>query len=869
MTSSLFVRASGRFVSALSVNRLRFVGLLAFCLGASGVVEAKVNLGEGPDRRLLLVGELLGMESPQRFEETAGGGVAVTYETGRTVFDAAGEKVVELGAEEAYAAATDVWVDLSVKGEVSARRGTTGELLNRYAFPENDARAYEVFFTDEGQVCHAVIGGGKVVSFDPVTGEVLWVKESDYSWAPVGSGPLVARYTILFSVPEAPVPSWPVEETLYDSRTGERLFAEDGNVGDGLNPVEDGVPNAWLYRGPFASRQAIYVTDQIRALDAEGELSASLSLDGGRVMRPLLAPSSGGGTMAALVGFFDGEGVTGFRLGVWNMDTEDVVWIDWNGSWGDVSTLQGLAVADSGEFLMLSLLDSGILMVDTETGEGESFFESGERISESLAILQEDGLLLALDDEGSLRVVEVDTGEEVFARTVSNRGDEEARPGLKHWRLSEDGAVLFLGTDERVWRLDLGTLEAEALAPAESARVTAVLPANGEGLATVLFADGTARDLDVVTGEAVGARQTVAPAHDGVLTNDFDEQLAVLDDGRIVDLDTGELRFDFQSLLDRDDLEEGQRSIVARLAASDSLGAKIMESGRRVAFFDGECAAVFSLIADLVIDARARSWLELVEGESFLVALESVPETEDEWDRRLAVYDLWTYEELYRLAIPQGVKVSPDGRHFAWVEESVESVGEGTDEYEWLFRLRQFEMQPMGFREIEAREWAQVFPAGEGPQYGTPKLLRYEGPEGVALALVGRERILEFSSGDYAEWERPDYRDGRGTQVVQRTEAGRLLLRDELNRVGLYGYFVPVERSVDLTLSKDGKVEPELSGYSVDRIDVWRSSDLVNWELWDGRPVVVDVESPIFFRVIEWIAEWDVFWGKKGRFALR
>lgn len=847
MNTSTSVLACRHPASVPLVTLTRYCKLLAgslLCLLIGTVAFAKVNLGKGPDRRLLQVGDLLGTENPISFEETTSGGLILEFETKRVVYSAEGDHPVEVYPEQAYAAATDLLVDFSVKGQVSVRRGLTGELLAEHLFPENDARVLNAFFTDEGRICHAKVSYKKLVSFDPLTGEVMRVEESFSNWQPVGRGPIMESHTFMASLPEWPTPpSWPVRVRLYDSRTGERLFEEDG--------LETG----WLYRGPLSGQQAYYLTDRIRVIDTLDASYQSLSLDGGYVYSRMLAPSQGGDQVAALVWYLGDENEVNYRLGVWDMLSEQVVWIRWDDTWGDTEDLLDLSVTTSGDFLVLSMRDSGILRVNTATADAEPFFEWDTGSWNSVAVLEEDSLLLTVDMSGKLRFFEWDTGSEVFASTIMKRIPSLGQTDLKEWKLSAAGEVMFLGTDSRVRRLDLMSKELFVVAPKNSLKVSAVWPGNEQGLALVLFADGSVQYFDTETGEVAGSRRQVISEPFSVLENDVDERFLVLNDGRIFDMNTEVLIFDLSVEGERSDLSGWERQSIMRLSGSESLRAKLLKSGNLVAFFDGEWAAIFDLATHTLLDARERAWQELVESDSFFVAWEEVSQGDGFRSRRLAVYDAETFAESYRVAVPNGVKVSVDGRHFAWVEEgSVKSHVEA-DAYDKQFVLRQFALEEMGFSEIPSVVWTKSFLPGEFPSHGTPSLLRYEGPDEQALVLVGLERILELPSGLLTEWDRPPYRNGRGTEFLQQTENGRILLLDELGRLGLYGYFVPRVRSVDLRIVADGRVEPELSGLSPDRIDVWRSSDLLDWQRWSGLSVELIEGRPVFFRLIEWVPE--------------
>ncbi|MDQ8198756.1 hypothetical protein QEH56_11380 [Pelagicoccus enzymogenes] len=799
----------------------------------------------------------------------------VEYREQDKYFDSSGVFLFEMKLEEdvIYSPVVDQLIDFQEPGYVSVRDRDSDAELSRYPFAPNETTFSSAFPVADGKLCVASFYPAGKFCFDPLTGEVQWSDESlGWDYAAVGKGAVVVRFTHLVYLFEGVENYYgPVREELRDSLTGEPILPE-------------GARSGFLVPEVSTEGQAVFVNDDSNAavwlVDTATANYSQLSLAGRNVLRRLACQSFSGNAIAAL-GYRESGGTrSDFQIVVWKAGEEEGESVDWNEQWGDPEGVASLSVSDDGASIVFGMANGSVYLLETETGSSDMLVEGydigpvpvipgygtaptyGVEVPRQRVLPDGERVLLGGAD-GGLRVLDMDTREDLYqlGRSVE-------------FEFLSNETVLFVAPDWTLQVLDLSRLEISWFGTESTPRISGTWPVDDEGLSTVFFGDGSWQAFHAGTGEFVGERTSVLPVGTHVLAGDSKRGIVWASDSRVYNLDTGEVIFDLDDFLEGGSFYRGTKEMVRRLLADPYLQVQWLNSGTQIALFVSATDTRFGynpaedrsfgsgkvVILDLdkrrLVAEREYNWSDLVESDDFIVSMERIQDGDVGADYRVGVYDSdRNLAELYRIAVPLGssVRIAPDGRHFAVLSSGSERLEEES-QYEVEVRLREFALEKNGFREIEPTVWKDRFRSGEF-ELGTPQLLDYQGPGAPVLALALRDQLLELRDGKLMQWEEEPNNTWLGTTFIDQTANGDLLLIDPFGRLGVYATFVPKPAEVEVMVDEDGFAVPDLPGSDLDRFDVWFSSNLKEWRLWDWSPIKVTTEQPVFYRSFEWVKE--------------
>lgn len=803
------------------------------------------------ERRLMPVSDSVGAEQVEALELASEGLVRVAYRDWYEYLDVEGRFLLKRVKGEAYVYSPnqDRVVDFVHPETVVVRDRVSDATVYQYPLVRGGGSFLGGFVSGGGELCQVAYYPEGWTVFDISDGKVLWTEESvGWSYKPLGEGNVVVRFTHLVHIPEAEFKYYgPVSESLRHARTGEIVLPTEAEGG-------------WLLPKVSASGQAVYVSDDIWLVDTETAQFKSISLEGKRVRNRVAAQSLSGEAVAALV-FSEVDGAWGdFEWVSWNVDEGSERRVVWDDSWGEPNEALSLSVSDDGKSVVWCSIDRDCWYLDLDTGESRLLQDGVEAAAANVrriaeipfhAFVEEGTRLVLVDSIGGLRIVDTGTSETLFQA-------DGVRQELFDFVSGERG--IFVAEDWTLRAIDFGSLEVGEFVEGSVPRIEEVWPIDDDGRATVFFADGSRQDFDTEFGQLVGERVSVMPSHVGLLDSDSESRLLVGDDARVYDADTGEILFDLPAALESGAWRPEYRMAIRETLDDATFGAKLIRNGSQLLLssrgfgdpIEQGLVAALELETGSLSAFKRYNWAEVWENEDFLVAVERVPQAADRSALRLSVFDFEdNLAEVYGVALYGKYQVSPDGRFFATVSSDFESV-EGDSLYEAEVRLREFEIRKNGFRELDATVWTKVYEGTEA-DLGVPHLLEYFGPEGSAIVVTRGGKVVDLRGGEVSEWREGDNVSWYGSRILDRTIDGSLLILDNFGRLGIYAHLVPTWGSIDVKVDRDGYAVPILSTIERDRSDVCWSHDLKNWEVWDGVPIRVVPDAPVFFRAIEWV----------------
>ncbi len=822
----------------------------------------------GPDRKFLPVFELVGEENPESISQLAGGAIQVDYRNRNEFLDGDGSFLFKKDRDSkiVYSPIADQVIDFNTPGIVEVRDRESGAELARYPFAPNESELWDAFSVADGRVCTASFSSVGTVGFDPLTGEILWSDEKKtWSYASVGEGSVVVRYTHMVWIPEDEYKFFgPVSETLHHALTGDSVLPED-------------TMNGFLVPEVSLSGQAVYVGKDVWLVDTENAEYEKLDLGGRQVKERLACQSISGDAVAALT-FEENDGVReNFQFSVWKKGESASESIDWNDEWGDIEGVASLSISDDASSLVFALANGSVHLLNTSSRVSSVLVEGraidpgpwvGTEPSIALVprILPGGKNVLVSGLGYTTSILDLDTAEIVYPESVDHR------TSIHGFMIVSPDSALAIGGYPTLRKLDLATFESAPFGEERIPQVVDVWPIDPDGMATVFFADGTWQTYDTGTGKLMGSRDSVLPLGVSVLHSDADSGLVVGSDYRVYNVDTGEVLFDLEGLLEKDGLYSWTKKMFRELLADPYLRVHLLESGTQIAFFvpaadfrydyalgepssfESGKVVIFGLNDGSLIAERDYDWASVVESEDFIVGVERMTGRARGSDFRVGVFDAErNLAEIYGVAADSSVSVAPDGRHFAVLSSDGEPL-EGESQYELTVRLREFALEKNGFHELDSTVWKGSFKSGEF-DLGVSRILDYKGPGEPVLALALRDQLLELRSNGIVEWKEEGSVAWYGTRAIDRTAKDELLLLDQYGRLGLYATFVPRTVGVEVAVDEFGYTVLDLSSFDLDRIDVWYSEDLKNWNRWDWVPLKVVPDKPVFYRVVEWVEE--------------
>ncbi len=835
-----------------------FLFVVLFCCCSSGCL---VYGGEGPrtssDRRLLPIWDLVGGESIQSFSRVGSDTIRADFISHKRWYDLDGQLLwrADIDADVVYSPETNQVIDFSVPGEISVRVPDSEGVVAEYSSHVIDETFLSGFITQGGDVCLSNYYPSGWVSFVPETGEVLWTEDKiAWRYRSLGMGSVLVRYTHLTYIPEANNRNFgPVNETLHHSLTGAPVLPDE-------------VVSGWLIPYISPDGKAVYVGDSIWAVDtADGSYEEIGAVDGS-VRERVAAQSIGGDVVVGLTVLDDGLETEQHRIVVWNVTGEKVDGYDWVESWGDPEEVVSLAVSGDGVAVLMGFEDGRILYLDTDMDETSvlrgvlpELFDPFHSASydPSLYVVAGGERALIFDPE-----VVVSSGADARATVVDLETKETLVQVPLNWHYLWEvfpGEALYFDLDGAPRILDFSSLETRAFDDQSDPRISKVWPIDDEGMATVFFRDGTKQEFDSNSGAFVGTREDLLPASTFIVDSKPDLGLVVGSDGCVYEVDTGEIVFELEEMLEGDSLRDEYKDLVRELLSNSYLRAELLEDGGRVAFFISRSeekespglVAAFEIESKAFVELKEYDWREVVEHTDFIVGVEYNRGINRGSPYRVGIFDPDnSLAEIYGIAADQSVRVAPDGAHFAVLSTAAEEIDD-TSVYEVEVRLREFALEKNGFSELEPTLWKETYAAADF-DLNVPVLLEYEGPGNAVMTYPMEGRALEIRSGSVSEWSELPYTSWYGSEVIDRTDEGRLLLLDSLGRLGVYSEFSPIAVVHDIVVNGDGFTEPDLTPFDLDRIEVWWSNDLNNWLEWDRAPIKVVPGSPVFFSVYEW-----------------
>ncbi|MDQ8188033.1 hypothetical protein [Pelagicoccus sp. SDUM812002] len=853
----------------------RFLGIVLAASLCSWTFTALAGPRTGEERRLLPISGWVGGEAAASISKQWDDTVLVTYQTHKTWYDLEGNIRWEANKDSdiVYSPDAGQQIDFSVPGLVIVRDWASGAVVERYEAPVSDSRFLDGFVSREGEVCHSYFSCGDFsrmgwVSFVSKTGEILWTDESGaWNYRALGAGAVLVRYSHLVHLPEARYKYWgPVNETLHHVLTGEPVLPEE--VGDG-----------WLVPQIAPSGRAIYVSDSIWAVDTvDGSYEKAGEFEG-RVRGRIAAQSINGEAIVALTVVEDGTDTERFRLAAWSDAEDEPLFYEWQEEWGDPENVDTVAISDDAVSILMGFEDGSALSFDTEDLSFSILREAVPVFVDPFYHTSYAPFLYFVGSgdhvliSGAAAAMDIDSFDNPsyghrWEVSVLNLETKEVLRQTHLAQRSLFGVDLEAGADEALYvaydgtprALDLYTLEEVVFDAQSNPRISHVWPADDDGVATIFFLDGTKQAYDSESGELVGERSSLLP--DGVRVIEGKPELGLLvgSDGCVYRVDTGEVDFELEAMLESEHLREEYKDLVRELLENPSLRAELLEEGSKVAFFisraDGADTAglvtVFEVETKAFVELREYDWKELVENEEFIVAVEKNRGANRGSPYKVGVFDAdKNLAEIYSVAADQSVRVAPDGRHFAVLTTDTEAEDSTYSAYEVEVRLREFALGKNGFSELEPTVWKETYASGEF-ETNVPVLLEYEGPGKPVLTHPLKGRVLEMRSGGIAELPEVSNASWFGSQVIDRLANGRLMILNPQGRLGLYASFAPRAVPTELLMSSDGFVEPNLTPYEQDQIEVWWSVDLVDWKLWNGEPLKVLIDYPVFWTVYYW-----------------